>query len=66
METARQLLRSLDLPDQDPPECPSSGRRFPDGGQYRIEIPECQHVPPTTKLHRNCPTPLMFSPRPAD
>ncbi len=42
MDAARDTLRAMGLPDQDPPECPASGKRFPDGGQYRIEIPSTE------------------------
>ncbi len=42
MEATKSLLASLGLPARDPGECPSSGLRFPDGGQYRIEIPSTE------------------------
>jgi hypothetical protein len=42
MEASRNFLRSLGLPGSDPRECPDSTKRFPDGGQYRIEIPSTE------------------------
>ncbi|MFN7993713.1 MAG: U32 family peptidase [Bryobacteraceae bacterium] len=42
MITARQFLESIGLPGGDPADCPSSALRFPDGGQYRIEIPSTE------------------------
>jgi hypothetical protein len=42
MKTAREFLESMGLPGGDLPDCPASGRRFPDGGQYRIEIPSTE------------------------
>lgn len=42
MYPARQLLQKLGLPAQDPAEAPSSKLRFPDGGEYRIEIPSTE------------------------
>lgn len=37
-----KALSELKLPLQDPRDCPSSSKRFPDGGQYRIEIPSTE------------------------
>jgi len=42
MKTAREFLESIGLPGGDRHECPASGKRFPDGGQYRIEIPSTE------------------------
>ena len=42
MSAARQLLRDLNLPDGDRYDLPTSSRRFPDGGHYRIEIPSVE------------------------
>jgi peptidase U32-like protein len=42
MKSSREFLTSLGLPGGDPPESPTSPRRFPDGGQYRIEIPSTE------------------------
>ena len=42
MMTAREFLESIGLPGGDPRDCPTSGKRFPDGGQYRIEIPSTE------------------------
>jgi len=39
---AHQLIESLGLPGQDAAESPASTQRFPDGGQYRIEIPSTE------------------------
>jgi hypothetical protein len=35
-------MESIGLPGGDPRDCPASARRFPDGGQYRIEIPSTE------------------------
>src|SRR5437868_6541614 len=42
MKTSRDFLSSMGLPGGDPADSPSSARRFPDGGQYRIEIPSTE------------------------
>ena len=39
---ANELLTSLGLPGRDLAELPDSGKRFPDGGQYRVEIPSVE------------------------
>lgn len=36
------FLRSMGLPDHDLRDLPSSDQRFPDGGQWRIEIPSVE------------------------
>ncbi|MBO0743848.1 MAG: hypothetical protein J2P43_02420, partial [Candidatus Dormibacteraeota bacterium] len=35
-------LRGLGLPEQDPESLPPSQKRFPDGAQYRVEIPSTE------------------------
>lgn len=42
MKSSRKFLESTGLPGRDPAGCPDSGKRFPDGGQYRIEIPSTE------------------------
>ncbi|MEO7650654.1 MAG: U32 family peptidase [Bryobacteraceae bacterium] len=42
MKSTRDFLESIGLPPGDPSPCPSSTRRFPDGGEYRIEIPSTE------------------------
>lgn len=42
METTRQFLTSLGFPGRDLHELPHSAKRFPDGAQYRIEIPSVE------------------------
>jgi hypothetical protein len=42
MKTSREFIESMGLPGRDLVECPASARRFPDGGQYRIEIPSTE------------------------
>ncbi len=42
MENSKKFLAGMGLPEGDPRECPSSGKRFPDGGQYRFEIPSTE------------------------
>ncbi len=38
----RALLRTLGLPAGDLTDLPSSAKRFPDGAQYRVEIPSVE------------------------
>jgi hypothetical protein len=42
MEATRRFLAQLGLPPRDAHELPSSTKRFPDGAQYRIEIPSTE------------------------
>src|SRR5947199_3576476 len=42
MSETRDFLRSLGLPAGDLAELPDSPKRFPDGAQYRIEIPSTE------------------------
>ncbi len=42
MESTRGFLRSLGLPDGDAHDLPTSAKRFPDGAQYRVEIPSVE------------------------
>jgi hypothetical protein len=42
VESTRQFLRSLGLPGGDLHDLPSSTKRFPDGAQYRVEIPSVE------------------------
>jgi hypothetical protein len=42
MKSSREFLEHRGLPGRDPIDCPSSIKRFPDGGQYRIEIPSTE------------------------
>jgi hypothetical protein len=39
---ARELLSELGLPTRDLAELPDSSKRFPDGAQYRVEIPSVE------------------------
>ncbi|HET7270727.1 MAG TPA: U32 family peptidase [Rubrobacter sp.] len=39
---AHQLLSDLGLPGRDLYDLPDSGKRFPDGAQYRVEIPSVE------------------------
>ena len=39
---ARELLSGLGLPARDLSELPDSSKRFPDGAQYRVEIPSVE------------------------
>ena len=38
----RRFLASIGLPDHDLGELPDSGKRFPDGAHYRVEIPSTE------------------------
>src|SRR5215469_8289057 len=42
VESTRQFLGTLGLPGGDLHELPSSTKRFPDGAQYRVEIPSVE------------------------
>jgi Peptidase family U32 len=42
MKSSREFLERRGLPGRDLNDCPSSIKRFPDGGQYRIEIPSTE------------------------
>lgn len=42
IEATRAFLRGMGLPDHDLRDLPSSEQRFPDGGQWRIEIPSVE------------------------
>src|SRR5713101_4500025 len=42
MKSSRDFLSSMGLPGGDPASAPTSAKRFPDGGQYRIEIPSTE------------------------
>jgi hypothetical protein len=42
LNTTRDYLTSLGLPDRDLGDLPDSGKRFWDGGQYRVEIPSVE------------------------
>lgn len=42
LDRTRAQLRRLGLPGGDPPDSPSSHKRFPDGAPYRIEIPSTE------------------------
>ncbi len=42
MEDTRQFLQQLGLPSRDAWELPGSSKRFPDGAQYRFEIPSVE------------------------
>ena len=42
MRTISKALAAAGLPDADPMPCPDSPKRFPDGGQYRFEIPSTE------------------------
>ena len=42
MQGTRDFLNNRGLPDGDPGELPESAKRFPDGAQWRIEIPSCE------------------------
>lgn len=42
MQETRAFLESLGLPGADRTDLPTSGKRFPDGAQYRVEIPSVE------------------------
>ena len=42
MEATRKLIETLGLPARDGYDLPSSSKRFPDGAQYRFEIPSVE------------------------
>ncbi len=42
MRATRETLEKHGRPGSDPRDCPSSSKRFPDGAEYRIEIPSTE------------------------
>jgi hypothetical protein len=46
MAEARRYLAGLGLPDRDLGELPTSGKRFADGAQFRVEIPSVEGPDP--------------------
>src|SRR2546423_12874128 len=42
MQETRRFLTSIGLPAGDLNELPDSAKRFPDGAQYRVEIPSVE------------------------
>jgi len=42
LEQSRELLKSLGFPEREAYDLPDSLRRFPDGAQYRVEIPSVE------------------------
>lgn len=46
MQSTRDFLASLGLPGRDLGDLPSSAKRFPDGAQYRVEIPSVEGPEP--------------------
>ena len=42
MSTTRRFLQSIGLPGQDLNDLPDSPKRFPDGAQFRVEIPSTE------------------------
>jgi hypothetical protein len=42
MQSTRAFLQQLGLPPGDAHDLPTSAVRFPDGAQYRVEIPSCE------------------------
>jgi hypothetical protein len=50
MNDTRDFLRSLGLPGEDPHLPPASTKRFPDGAEYRIEIPSTEGPRPLRAL----------------
>jgi hypothetical protein len=42
MQTTRDFLKAHGLPDGDLTSLPTSGKHFPDGAQYRLEIPSVE------------------------
>jgi len=42
MKETQAFLRALGLPEGDAHSLPTSGKRFPDGAQYRVEIPSVE------------------------
>lgn len=43
VQSTRDFLASQHLPEGDLNGLPTSAKRFPDGGQYRVEIPSVEH-----------------------
>lgn len=56
MKETRNYLTSIGLPGGDPGDAPASPKRFPDGGQYRIEIPSTEGPRALDQLLRDAAT----------
>lgn len=54
MEETRRFLESLGLPGRELNELPTSAKRFPDGAQYRIEIPSVEGPRALAALLEEC------------
>ncbi|EFI32847.1 conserved hypothetical peptidase [Desulfonatronospira thiodismutans ASO3-1] len=50
MKSTREFLQKIGLPPGDAYDLPTSARRFPDGGQYRFEVPGIQGPGPMKAL----------------
>jgi hypothetical protein len=50
MEATRRFLTSMGLPSGDAHDLPTSSKRFPDGAQYRVEIPSTEGPLPLAVL----------------
>ncbi|MDC7226161.1 MAG: hypothetical protein PQJ61_05310 [Spirochaetales bacterium] len=50
MEKTREFLKKIGMPAGDAYDLPSSEKRFPDGGQYRFEVPGIQGPGPMKAL----------------
>lgn len=50
MKETREFLESIGMPGGDLYDLPTSGKRFPDGGQYRFEVPGIQGPGPMKAL----------------
>lgn len=50
MKETREFLESIGMPGGDLYDLPTSEKRFPDGGQYRFEVPGIQGPGPMKAL----------------
>ena len=50
MKDTREVLESIGMPGGDLYDLPTSEKRFPDGGQYRFEVPGIQGPGPMKAL----------------
>jgi hypothetical protein len=54
LKETREFLQELDLPPGDRYDIPTSAKRFPDGAQYRWEVPGIQGPGPMRALLEDC------------
>ena len=59
MEATRRFLQAMGLPTGDLHSLPSSTKRFPDGAQYRVEIPSTEGPDALAAIIESGPIPAV-------